>query len=417
MDLEFAASLIISIVLGFMIGLQREINTKFEKSREFAGARTFAIISLIGYLSAYLTTYNQWIFPFVLFGLIIFLTYTHSKVAVLTKDIGTTTEFTAIVTLIVGSMLFFKDKQSAIFVTVLVLVLLELKSKLEAVEGKIEKKDISSAILFSLMSFVILPVLPNKTVDPYGILNPYQIWLMVILISGLSFFGYISVKFLDIKKSILIIGFFGGLISSTAVALSLSKRAFANKELSLYLAIAIGIASTIMFFRVIIEVAIVDNKLLDFILFPFLIATFFGYLYLYFLYKRSTIKDSLVKIEFKNPLELKEAIKIGLIFGIVYGAISLAKDYFDLKGVYLVSILSGITDVDAITLSIANMSADGKFDLKPASIAIVLASISNSLSKMFIVLLIGGWSIARFMIGFFLVVTMLLSLSFYFLVM
>jgi len=172
-----------------------------------------------------------------------------------------------------------------------------------------------------------------------------------------------------------------------------------------------------MFFRVIIEVAIVDNKLLDFILFPFLIATFFGYLYLYFLYKRSTIKDSLIKIEFKNPLELKEAIKIGLIFGIVYGAISLTKDYFDIKGVYIVSILSGITDVDAITLSIANMSAEGKFDLKQASIAIVLASISNSLSKMFIVLLFGGWSIARYMIGFFLVVTILLSLSFYFLVM
>ncbi|WP_187648394.1 MgtC/SapB family protein [Nitrosophilus labii] len=401
MDLDFAGGLAIAIILGFMIGLQREIQVYFEKSQEFGGARTFAIISLIGYLCAYLTTYTEWILPSVILGLIIFLTYVHSKTVVLTKDIGTTTEFAAIATFLVGALLFFKDKQSAIYSAILILFLLGLKSKIKEVEGKITRKDLSLAILFFLMTFVILPVLPKKAVDPFGIFNPYQIWLMVVLISGLSFLGYISVKFIGVKKGLLATGFFGGLVSSTAVALSLSKKAVANKDLSLYLAVTIGVASSTMFFRVIIEVAIVDKNLLKFVFYPFLAATLSGYIYLYLLYKKSSFKLSSAEVEFKNPLELKEAIKVGLAFGIIFGSISIVEKYFGNAGVYVISILSGLTDVDAITLSIANMSAKGEFSLKSASIAIVLASVSNSLSKMLIVIYLGGKVIGKYIAGFF----------------
>ncbi len=401
MELDFAGDLVIAIILGFIIGLQREIQVYYENSKEFGGARTFAIISLIGYLSAYLTTYTEWILPSVILGLIIFLTYIHSKTAVLTKDIGTTTEFAAIATFLVGALLFFKDKQSAIYSAILILFLLGLKSKIKEVEGKITRKDLSLAILFFLMTFVILPVLPKEPIDPFGIFNPYQIWLMVVLISGLSFLGYISVKFIGVKKGLLATGFFGGLVSSTAVALSLSKKVIANKELSLYLAVAIGVASSTMFFRVIIEVAIVDKNLLKFILYPFLAATISGYIYLYMLYKKSSFKLSSAEVEFKNPLELKEAIKVGLVFGIIFGSISIVEKYFGNAGVYVISIISGLTDVDAITLSIANMSAKGEFSLKSASIAIVLASVSNSLSKMFIVIYLGGKVLGKYIAGFF----------------
>jgi len=341
MDTEFAINLLLSSVLGLMIGLQREIQTYFEKSKEFGGARTFSIISIIGYLSAVLTNYVNWLFPLVVVGIILFVTYVHSKTVKITKDIGTTTEFAAIATLLIGSVIFFIGKQEAVFSAILVLFLLEIKGKIKEYEGKISKKDVTSAILFALMSFVILPILPNYPVDPFGIINPYQIWMMVVLISGLSFLGYISVKSIGAKKGLLLTGFFGGLVSSTAVSISLSKRSVINKELISYLAVAIGIASSTMFFRVLVEVAVVDKRLLEYIFLPFMLSTILGYFYLFILYKKATIKITSADFELKNPLELKEALKIGILFGLVFGAMNLVEKNFGDLGIYIVSIISG----------------------------------------------------------------------------
>ena len=403
MDLDFATSLLISSILGFMIGLQREIQTFYEKSEEFGGARTFAIIAIIGYIAAYLSEYNRYIFPFLLLGLIFFLTFVHIKSLKITKDIGTTTEFAAIATFLIGSIVYFLDKKSAIFASILLLFILEIKSKIKEVEGKITRKDVTSAVLFALMSFVILPILPKKPIDPFGIFNLYRIWLMVVLISGISFFGYVAVKTIGTKKGLLLSGFFGGLVSSTALAISFAKKSLLNKELIPFLAVAIGIASSTMFFRVLVEVGVVDSRLFEKIFIPFFAATVFGYIYLFILYQNSKIKISQSVTEFKNPLELKEAIKIGIIFGIVYGAISIVNRYFGDTGVYIVSVLSGLSDVDAISLSLANMSKENSISLDSASIGIIFASISNSFAKMVIVFYLGGKKIGFLIFWFFII--------------
>lgn len=403
MDIDYAINLLISAILGFMIGLQREIQIYYEKSQEFGGARTFAIISIIGFLSSYLNEYSTWVFPLVVIGTIFFITYVHIKTLKITGDLGTTTEFAAIATLLVGALLYFKDRQEAIFTAILILFLLELKSKIKAFEGKISKKDVTSAVLFALMTFVILPILPDRPIDPLGIVNPYQIWLMVVLISGLSFMGYVSVKTIGAKKGVLLTGFFGGLVSSTAVAITLSKKSLINKELIPFLAVAIGIASSTMFFRVVIEVAVVNSNILSYILYPYIFATIFGYIFLYFLYKNTKVKISKTVIEFKNPLELKEALKIGVLFGIVFGAISLVEKNFGDAGVFVVSAISGLTDVDAITLSLAKMSSNGGLSIKSASIGILIASISNSITKLIIVFYLGGKRIGLYISYFFLI--------------
>ncbi|WP_281951021.1 MgtC/SapB family protein [Nitrosophilus kaiyonis] len=405
MDIDFATSFILSAVLGFMIGLQRELQTYYEKSQEFGGARTFAIISIIGFIAAKLTDYNNLIFPAILLGLIFFLTYIHIKTLKITKDIGTTTEFAAIATFLTGSIVFFLDKQSGVFSAIIILFLLELKSKIKEVEGKITRKDVTSAILFALMTFVILPILPNKSIDPFGIFNPYQIWLMVVLIAGLSFFGYVAVKSIGAKQGLILSGFFGGLVSSTAVAITFAKKSVFNKELIPYLAVTIGIASSTMFFRVIIEVALIDKRLLEYIFYPFILSTILGYFYLYIIYKKAKIKISHSTIEFKNPLELKEALKIGIMFGIIFGAVSLIERNFGDIGVYLLSIISGLTDVDAITLSLANMSREGKIALNSAVLSIIFASISNSFAKMLIVFYLGGKRIGIYIFIFFIITT------------
>ncbi|WP_200762263.1 MgtC/SapB family protein [Nitrosophilus alvini] len=402
MELEFAKGLSISVLLGFMIGLQREVQVYHEKSQEFAGARTFAIIALIGYLSAYLTQYSQWLMPLLLFGFVIFLALGYIKNIKITKDIGTTTEFAAVATFLIAALIYFKNYEMGVFAGILLLFLLELKARVRVVKGRISRKDIDAAVLFFIMTFVVLPVLPNRPVDPFGVINLYKIWLMVVLIVGISFAGYISVKSIGLQKGLLVTGFFGGIVSSTAVAITLSKKAVADENILKYLTVAIGLASSTMFFRVVIEVLFVNEALLKHVLMPFIGATIAGYIYLFVVYKKSS---SVVTVPadfgFKNPLELKEAVKVGVLFGIVFGAIHVVYEKFGETGIYALSVISGLTDVDAITLSLASMSRSENLTEYAASLGIILASVSNSLTKLFIVYFLGGRKLGLYMAGFY----------------
>jgi len=292
MDMIFVQNTLLSIVLGFMLGLQREMHVKHSnKSSDFGGARTFSIISLFGFLSAYTTSYV----PYLLLASLVFMAVILGSAYIInnlkSQEMGTTTEFAAIISFFVGAILFYAPMISSVFITIVVLFMLNIKEKLQEYEKIISPQDISSMILFLMMTFVVLPILPDKAIDMWNLINPHQIWLMVVLVAGISFFGYIAVRFFGTKHGIGITGLLGGLVSSTAVTISMSKKAIDNSSLSKNLALAITLASSVMLFRAWIEIFLIHRELAYTITWAVIIATLSGYsviAYLFFTANKSS---------------------------------------------------------------------------------------------------------------------------------
>ena len=408
--------IILSIALGFLIGLERNIHFNEEKEKGFAGSRTFAIISLIGFLSSYF--YKN--FPFLIyisfFGIILLSSIAYFLKVFHYHKQGTTTHFSALLTFLIGNLVYF-DKNLAIILTIILVFVLNIKETLQKIELKLSTKDINSLLLLMTMTFIILPILPDKMVFYF---NPYKTWLMAVIIAFLSFLGYLAIKIIGEKYGILITGAAGGFISSTAVTLTLSKMF--NKSLSnIYIfASAISIANTIMFARVLVETTLINQKLALILAFPYIITTIVGIVYSFSLYKKSSLKNinfSISQFE-KNPLELDEAVKFAIIFGVIYSLVYYFSDKFGAIGIYIISLLSGLTDVDAITLSLSSLTKE-KISIIEGAIGISLASISNSLFKLSIVWIFGKKELAILITKFFLatiftlLITLFISLYFF----
>ena len=399
MDTLVFQNIIIAIVLGLLIGLQREMNLLYaNRQKDFGGARTFALIALIGYLSAWLNASAPYLLiaSTSVLGALLMGAYILNRTP---TENGMTTEFSALVVFLIGALLAYEKMALAVFVAMSVLFILNLKEKIQTYEKVIEKQDLSAMILFLMMSFVILPLFPDEPLDPWGYFNLYNIWLMVVLVAGISFLGYIAVRLVGAKHGIGLAGLLGGIVSSTAVALSLARRSKENPSLSKNLAIGVGLACSIMLFRIYIELLIINAVLAHEILYPVLIASGVGYLYLGFLYVTTEKEKIIQETVFKNPFQLSEALILGVLFGAVIALVKFANTSFGELGVYIISFISGLTDTDAIALSLASLSNNG-LDATTALNAITLAIIANSLLKSLIVFLLGTRRIASYVGGY-----------------
>jgi uncharacterized membrane protein (DUF4010 family) len=327
---------------------------------------------------------------------------------------GNTTELSAFIAFILG-VLVPSHLELAVFSGVILIALLEIKPKIISIKEEIKSKDVKSTILFALMTFVVLPILPDRAIDPYGLINPTHIWMMVILISGLSFIGYLFTRFIDTSKGIIMMGFFGGFASSTAITLTLSKKASENKEVNKTLAIAIALASSTMFLRVVIWTFIFSKDIFQVIVFPYILATLTGYLLIYFLYTKTDQKEVSQEVAFSNPLEFFEALKMGVVFGVIFGALSLVNNYSGDIGVYLTSFLSGLSDIDAIVLSLSELFNKKEVLINTAIIGIVLATIANTITKLTLAFTIGNRSLGLYLSSIFTISLIVLVGSIYFL--
>lgn len=399
MDTLVFQNIIIAIVLGLIIGLQREMNLLYaNRQKDFGGARTFALIALIGYLSAWLNASVPYLLiaSTSVLGALLMGAYILNRTP---TENGMTTEFSALVVFFLGALLAYEKMALAVFVAMSVLFILNLKEKIQTYEKVIEKQDLSAMILFLMMSFVILPLFPDEPLDPWGYFNLYNIWLMVVLVAGISFLGYIAVRLVGAKHGIGLAGLLGGIVSSTAVTLSLARRSKENPSLSKNLAIGVGLACSIMLFRIYIELLIINAVLAHEILYPVLIASGVGYLYLGFLYVTTEKEKIIQETVFKNPFQLSEALILGVLFGAVIALVKFANTSFGELGVYIISFISGLTDTDAIALSLASLSNNG-LDTTTALNAITLAIIANSLLKSIIIFLLGTRRIASYVGGY-----------------
>ena len=392
MDYEIIKALITAILIGFMIGLQRSLTYVLKNEPFFMGSRTFALISLGGYICGWLNSKIEYfaLISSLIFAAFIIISYIFKATKL--HKLGITTQTAAFITYLLGLMIWYKLENYAIFIAVILIVILEIKPRMEKIEKRISNTDIEAVVLLLVMSFIILPVLPDKMVGPYNLFNPYKTWIMAIIISALSFIGYVAIKILGEKHGVLITGAAGGVISSTAVSITLSKI-FPKKSsfLKIYTA-GICISWTFMFIRVFIETLIIDIKLAKIISIPYLLTSIIGIGYVYYLYKNSSLTQISFKNEQleKNPLQLSEAIKFAILFGVIYGAISFVKNRYGDIGVYVVSVISGITDVDAITLSLSEMAKENKLNYLSALTGIILASFTNTLTKLSLIYWLGG---------------------------
>ena len=403
MDPLFVQNSVLALVLGFLLGLQREMHTIYShKTKDFGGARTFSMIALFGFLSSWLTSFFPYFFLVAsgVIGLFLIAVYTVNSVSGPEK--GSTTEFVALITFIAGAMLNFTPPIFPVFIAIIVLFVLNLKDKIQQYQQAITKQDLGAAILFLVMTFVILPILPDRAIDPMGLINLHSIWIMVVLVAGVSFFGYIAIRLFGSTFGIGIAGLFGGLVSSTAVAMSMARRVHENGFLVKNLALAITLASSMMLIRAGFEIWVINPALITPLILPIVIGSLCGYGYIGILYLTSKREEIPQNIEFKNPFNLKEALLMGLLFGATLALIALANRYAGDSGVYAVAALSGIADVDAIILSLSSLAKNG-LSASTAHYAILIAILANTVAKAALVFFLGKMELFRFVFIYYLI--------------
>jgi len=374
-----------ALLIGALIGLEREFYQQKKKAPDFAGIRTFSLITLLGSVSAFLADdYGLVLAALALGGLVLMTTVSYSGALERTQsEPGITTEVAAILTFLFGVLVMGEHATVAIALAVITSLLLALKGRLHGAIRNMSKEDIHVALQFALVAAVILPLLPDRTIDPFGLLNPFQIWLMVVFISGIGFTGYVLMKILGPSQGITLMGILGGLASSTATTISFSSASRENPKMAPHYARAVIMASTVMFPRVLFLVLVIHPPLVLGVIVPLSTMLIVGLLFIFVFNKGALDAHGSPPPAFKigNPLKLSTAIKFGLLFAFVLIFIEFAQDILGSTGVYLTSFLTSLTDVDAITLSVTRLTANDKLAQQVAGISILIASLMNTISK------------------------------------
>lgn len=381
----------IALGLGLLVGMQRQ-----RTDSRIAGIRTFPLITLLGSLCALLAqTYGGWVLGVGLGAMALLILVGNLSARRVDDDApGVTTEAAMLVLFVVGACLMAGYTAVAITVGGAVAVLLHLKPEMHALAAKIGDRDFKAVMQFALISLVILPVLPNRSFGPYGVLNPHKIWWMVVLIVGISLGGYLIYRFAGTRLGTLASGVLGGLVSSTATTVSLSRRTRKAAGTEGMVAMVILTASAIVFVRLALVIAATAPAFLPTALIP--LGTMFGVLAVLGLLLWRGQKDQPTPVlEQENPTELKPALVFALLYGLVLVGIAAAKEYFGQQGLYAMAVISGLTDMDAITLSVTQMVNDGRVGQETGWRLILVASMSNLVFKGAMVAILGTHALLK----------------------
>jgi len=387
-------SLIVSASLGALIGLIRQWAEQQESERgelQFAGLRTFVLWALIGYTAAFISG-DQGQAPLlvalVLVGAHIMVLSSRPKAAV---GVGLTTGAAALITVFLGALVCWGHLMFAVTLAALTMIVLGIKQFSHSWTRQFTPEDIRSTLQFVAVTGVVLPLVPNQGFGPYEAINPYSLWLMVVLISGLGFVGYLMMRWLGTRAGVALTGLVGGLASSTATTLAFSRESKTYPELSKSFALAIVMACTIMLGRVLVILVLIYPEFLPTLWLPFLIMATPGLVYALFIQLGKKSQEAPIDIpDLKNPLGLRIAIKFALIYGVISFLVKVCSQAELTDGLLALSFLSGLTDMDAIALSITHDLKAGGVGLTIATQSIILAAIANTILKAGLVMSIGS---------------------------
>lgn len=392
---------IIAILLGALMGFERAFATRIDDSEVdiLGGVRTFSLISLFGCIAAFLDKNYQsgilivsFIGVLALAGISYFISFSKHN------ERGITTEISLFICFAIGAMVQLNHYITATFIAIFVTFILYLKESMHKLIKRVESEDIRAVLKFAIITFVILPIFDPgyayylrdlgklawlgevPELMSVEVINPHTVWLMVVLISGIGFTGYVAIKILGSRKGIGLTGFLGGLVSSTATTMTFSKRSGDEEALSLPFSLGILLACTTMFPRVLIEVLIINASLLPSLSVTMGFMAAGGLAVCFFIWKRTKGEKS-DEVPLKNPFSIMPAIKFGLLYAVIVFVARVMEVIAGDRGVYIVSILSGLTDVDAITLTMSQISRQDSSKLNQATVAITLAAFANTILK------------------------------------
>lgn len=394
----------LALFAGLLIGLEREQSRppKADNVHFIGGVRTFPIFALIGAISTSLASaLGPWPFGLAMAATLLF-TVLSWRMDAEKGESGLTSEGAFLLTFLLGALSGTHGVCSTpekVFIvaalSVITTMLLSAKPLLHDFTAKISRDDVIATVKFLLLAVVTLPLLPDEKHGPYGVLNPYDIGVMVALIAGVSFVGYAASRVLGPGRGLLLTGIVGGLASSTAVTLSAAQRSKEHPELSEALALSVVVASVVKGVRVIVLVAATYQAMVPNVVVPLAAMSAVGAVYCVYLYLRTRKQSSKGKDpKLENPFELSSALKFGAAVVGVMLVSRWAQDHFGNVALYLTSLLSGLADVDAITLSVSNMAAQQQTTAAVATGAIFAAVAANTVTKMVMALVIGARPLA-----------------------
>lgn len=415
-DWQLFKTVLISLAIGGIVGLERQSHYDPTSGLGGMGVRTFALSALLGTLSVI----AQDLIPalpfitgigYVLLMLVFFWLERHR----MAHGVGITTQVSALLVFVLGAM----TPDFPLFaagIAVIVASILSIKRVTHRLVNLLNPEEILATMKLLLVTVVFLPLLPNQPVDPWGIYNPREIWLLVVLINGIGFLAYFAIRFLGTGRGLILTGILGGMASSTAVTLAMSrqvKRSPNSPKMLISAALAIFIANAFMFVRVTMTVGLVNASLLQTLWIPFLIMAVPGLSVVgfswYQLRKKfphqpktdDPLKDpkqpeEREQLELENPFELVPALKLTAIFIAIIGLASLLQRTYGDSAIYVAAFFGGMAENNAISLTLARMASNNALSDSVATQGIVIAILSNSIVKASLTLIVGNKKLAKY---------------------
>ncbi|QQR90168.1 MAG: MgtC/SapB family protein [Myxococcales bacterium] len=399
--IENVLSLATALAAGLLIGAERQQDGRIGR---FAGARTFSLIALLGAIGMLAHVWVSLGLALIV-GTLIAIAYYRDSVS--RSDKGVTTEVAALVTYALGALSTAKELDMPYTDRLLlvaagasvVLALLSLKKPLHGFLRNVSEEDVFSVMKLLLLAAILLPLLPNADMGPWGTLNPRHIGLLAVLISSISFAGYIAIRVMGPGRGLGLTGLLGGLASSTAVTVSFSGHAKQRRSLTTACAAAIVLASSTMFPRMMVDISVTSPALLPEVMW-FLGAAGLSSLILGSVLfwqasigrspgERSTINEA-ATLDVSNPFSLSMAIKFAGLFTLVLLLSRAAAHLLPETGVYLSATFGAVANVDAITLSLGKLHEQGQVSTAAARHSVYLVAASNFASKTLLAGLLGG---------------------------
>jgi uncharacterized membrane protein (DUF4010 family) len=386
-------SLGIALSAGLLIGIEREQSRTPEPERGsfVGGIRTYPLFALLGALSSLIRgVLSPWLPVLAFLTLAALVSISYANDVRTNRDRSLTTEVSSLVTFLLGALATSSDFAEPVAervmlvaaLSVVVTFLLSSKPRLRAFVERVSENDLYATVKFLIIAVLVLPLLPNRTVDPLGVVNPFEVGGLVVILASVNFAGYVASRTLGARRGLAIAALVGGLVSSTAVTVSLSERVRRESRLTPLAASAIVIASTVMLGRVLALVAVVDPSLVPPLAPSIASMAVVGVVASVILYRKATDGPGLApgEVLLSNPFELGTAVRFGLVFAVVLVLSKAAEKYVGPSAIYATTAVAATTDVDAITLSTAHLTREG---LAPSVgvTAILVGTVSNTLTK------------------------------------
>ena len=383
-----------AVLIGLLLGFEREHSQRSPDEGLFAGIRTFPLLTLCGYVAAQGAQYGApWVLPVTLLGIAALAVAAYVRAH--GTHVGATTEAAAIFAPLLGALVAWGQSGLAVAMAIIVTLLLTMKTALHRLAGAVTEEEIVSILKFGIVAVILVPLLPTTAVGPYGALAPRNVGIVVVILSAISLGGYLLVRTLGGRAGWSLAGLMGGLASSTAVALSLSPRARGRTSDEVRpLAVGIVLASTVLYLRALLLVAFFDGPLAVRLV-PRMVSLLLLGLVMGAMAYRNLKDEGRGEVVVHNPTELGKALLLGLVFSSILVGARMAQAYLGARGIWLTGLVGGFVDVDSVVVAAADLRRHGLVSIEAGAGALLLATVANLALKGIVVAGLGGAHLAR----------------------